>query len=103
MENIINFNDYNKKKPLSDDDIKSLFLGLVNLIKTNAIENVNYKLKEEFKENSIKLNNAKLEIKLKDEIITDLKKENENLTSKMNFLIEKLNNLTNNSSNYFKN
>ncbi len=102
MKNIINFNDYTQKKSLSDEDIKGLFLGLVNLIKNNAIENVNSRLKEEFKENSIKLNNAKLEIKLKDEIINDLKKENENLTSKMNLLINKLNNLSNNSS-IFKN
>ena len=102
MKNIINFNDYTQKKSLSDEDIKGLLLGLVNLIKNNAIENVNSRLKEEFKENSIKLNNAKLEIKLKDEIINDLKKENENLTSKMNLLINKLNNLSNNSS-IFKN
>lgn len=98
MENIINFNDYNKKKPLSDDDIKSLFLGLVNLIKSNAVETVNYKLKEEFKENSIQLNNAKIELKIKDEIICDLKKENEILCSKMNALSQKLKSLTKNNN-----
>lgn len=98
MENIINFNDYNKKKPLSDDDIKSLFLGLVNLIKTNAVETINYKLKEEFKENSIQLNNAKIELKIKDEIIYDLKKENEALCSKMNALSQKLKSLTKNNN-----
>lgn len=90
MENIIKFNDYKSKKPLSDDDIKSLFLGLVNLIKTNAIEDVNNKLKSEFQEKSIKLNNAKIELKLKDEIILDLKKENEKLNSKMNMLLKKI-------------
>lgn len=98
MDNIINFNDYKTKRPLSDDDIKNLFLGLVNLIKNNAVESVNYKLKEEYKQNSIKLNNIKMELKLKDEIILDLKTENEKLSSKMKSLIKKIDELTKNNN-----
>ena len=95
MENIINFSDFNKKKSLSDDEIKSLFLGLVNLIKSNAIEDYNIKIKNEFRQNSQKLNSTLLELKVKDEIIIDLKRENKELKSKTNNLIEKINQLTN--------
>jgi len=102
MDNIINFNDYNKKKNLTDDDIKSLFLGLINLIKTNAQDEANFLYKQKFKENNILLNNAKLELKIKDEIIVELKKENEQLVSKMNLLNEKIKNYYNNSKNLFK-
>ena len=94
MENIINFSDFNKKKSLSDDEIKSLFLGLVNLIKSNAIEDYNIKIKNEFRQNSQKLNSTLLELKVKDEIIIDLKRENKELKSKTNNLIEKINQLT---------
>ena len=95
MENIINFSDFNKKKSLTDDEIKSLFLGLVNLIKSNAIEENNTKIKNEFRQNTQKLNSTLLELKVKDEIIIDLKRENKELKSKTNNLIEKINQLTN--------
>lgn len=94
MENIINFSDFNKKKSLTDEEIKSLFLGLVNLIKSNAIDDFSNKLKNEYKQNSMKLNSTLLELKVKDEIILDLKKENKELKSKTNNLIEKINQLT---------
>ena len=98
MENIINFNDYNKKKSLTDEEIKSLFLGLVNLIKSSAIENVSSKLKQDYKDNAIKLNNTIMELKLKNEIIEDLKKENEILKSKQLKLITKIENLNKNKN-----
>lgn len=94
MENIINFSDFNKKKTLSDEEIKSLFLGLVNLIKSNAIDDFSAKIKEEFKQNSLKLNTTILELKVKDEIIIDLKRENKELKSKTNKLLEKINELS---------
>ncbi|MGN1208515.1 MAG: hypothetical protein ACI4TI_03505 [Christensenellales bacterium] len=94
MENIINFSDFAKKKSLTDDEIKSLFLGLVNLIKSNAIDDFSAKIKDEFKQSSMKLNSTLLELKVKDEIILDLKKENQTLKSKTNDLINKINQLT---------
>jgi len=94
MSEIIKFEDFkNKKKTLTDDDIKSLFLGLVNLIKSSAIDDVSTKIKAEYKKNSIMLNKAMLEIKVKNEIIEDLKHENEELKSKKENLINKINEL----------
>lgn len=94
MSEIIKFEDFkNKKKTLTDDDIKSLFLGLVNLIKSSAIDDVSTKIKAEYKKNSIMLNKAMLEIKVKNEIIEDLKHENEELKSKTENLINKINEL----------
>ena len=94
MDNIINFSDFSKKKSLTDEEIKSLFLGLVNLIKSNAIDDFSEKVKKEFKQNSLKLNSTLLELKVKDEIIIDLKNENRVLKSKTSSLIEKINQLT---------
>ena len=94
MQNIINFSDFNKKKSLSDDEIKSLFLGLVNLIKSNAIDDFSGKIKTEYEKKSLQLNSTLLELKVKDEIISDLKKENLVLKSKTNDLINKINQLS---------
>ncbi len=94
MQNIINFSDFNKKKSLSDDEIKSLFLGLVNLIKSNAIDDFSGKIKIEYEKKSLQLNSTLLELKVKDEIISDLKKENLVLKSKTNDLINKINQLS---------
>ena len=94
MQNIINFSDFNKKKCLSDDEIKSLFLGLVNLIKSNAIDDFSGKIKTEYEKKSLQLNSTLLELKVKDEIISDLKKENLVLKSKTNDLINKINQLS---------
>ena len=94
MSEIIKFEDFkNKKKSLTDEDIKSLFLGLVNLIKSSAIDDVSTKIKAEYKKNSIMLNNAMLEIKVKNEIIEDLKRENKELKSKTANLINKFDEL----------
>lgn len=93
MENIINFEDFNRKRKLTDEEIKSLFLGLVGLIKNNAIDDVSVQIKREYKESSIKLNNALLELKLKNEIIENLREENKNLKSKTTELIKKINTL----------
>jgi len=90
MSEIIKFEDFKKRKTLTDDDIKSLFLGLVKLIKNSAIDDVSSKIKEEYKKNAIKLDNITLELKVKNELIADLKKENEILKSKTNRLINKI-------------
>ena len=94
MENIINFGDFNKKKSLTDDEIKSLFLGLVNLIKSNAVDDFSVKMKEEIYNNNKKLNSTILELKVKDEIIIDLKNENKMLKSKAENLENKIKQLT---------
>lgn len=99
MDNIIKFEDFKKKKNLTDEEIKSLFLGLVNLIKSNAIDDVSSKIKNEYKKNSIMLNNTILELKIKNEIIDDLKKENDNLKSKMEKLLNKIEELKKMNSN----
>jgi len=102
MGNIIKFEDIKKKKSLTDDEIKSLFFGLVKLIKTSAIDDVSQKIKEDYKKNSIILNNTILELKVKNEIIEDLKKENELLKSKTNKLEKKIENLKKNNYNIIK-
>lgn len=91
MSDIIKFEDFKKKKKvLSDDDIKSLFLGLINLVKSSAIEDITNKAIEESKKNTLLLNSAKIEIKLKDDELNKLKKENKELKSKAENLILKL-------------
>lgn len=102
MENIIKFEDIRKKKTLSDEEIKSLFLGLVNLIKSNAIEDVSEKIKSDFKKNSIMLNNTLLELKIKDKLLIDLKKENKELKSKADKLENKIKELKKANSNINK-
>jgi len=102
MSEIIKFEDFKKKKTLSDEDIKSLFLGLVNLIKSSAIDDVSNKIKAEYKKNSIELNNTLLELKIKNEIIDSLKQENYNLKSKTNKLSAKIEELKRKLSNISK-
>lgn len=92
---IIKINEYKKNRKLSDEDIKSLFLGLVKLIKTNALESVNENLKQENAENKIKLVNALNEINLKQNKIERLTKENNELFFKVKELDEKVNELRN--------
>lgn len=93
MSEIIKFEDFKKKKTLSDEDIKSLFLGLVNLIKSSAIDDVSSKIKAEYKKNSIELNNTLLQLKVKNKIIQSLKQENESLKSKTEKLTAKVDEL----------
>lgn len=102
MDNIIKFEDIRKKKTLSDEEIKSLFLGLVNLIKSNAIDDVSQKIKADYKKNSILLNNTILELKVKDQLLIDLKKENEELKSKTSKLENKIEELKRLNSNINK-
>ena len=93
MENVINFSDFNKKRVLSDEDIKSLFLGLVGLIKTSAQEDLKTKFMIDAEEKGKKLQTTLLELKIKNEIICELKSENEKLKSKTKILEEKINSI----------
>lgn len=92
---VIKINEYKKSRRLSDEDIKSLFLGLVKLIKTNALENVSENLKQENAENKAKLYSALNEINIKQNKIETLTKENNELFYKVKKLDEKVNELKN--------
>ena len=84
---IIQFKDYKKNKKLNDDDIKSLFLGLVKLIKNSALDSASEKYEEESFKNRERLTNALIELNKKEVIISELKKQNQILkdtTSKLN-------------------
>lgn len=93
--NVIKINEYRKNKKLSDDDIKSLFLGLVKLIKTNAIENISENLRQENAENKAKLVSALNEISKKQNEIDELTKQNNELFIKVKKLDDKMNELKN--------
>ena len=91
--NIVKF----KQKFLTDSDINSLFLGLVKLIKRNAVELAEERMREEKQNSAYLLKEAYLELAKKDKEIfrvkEDLKKqkqENEKLSLKLRkFLLSK--------------
>lgn len=91
--NIVKF----KQKFLTDSDINSLFLGLVKLIKRNAVELAEERMREEKQNSEYLLREAYLELAKKDKEIfrvkEDLKKqkqENEKLSLKLRkFLLSK--------------
>lgn len=92
---IIKINEYKRNKKLSDDDIKSLFLGLVRLIKTNALDSVSETLKQENAENKAKLIKALNEISVKQNRIDELIKVNNELFARVKELDDKMNELKN--------
>lgn len=92
---VIKINEYKKNKKLSDEDIKSLFLGLVKLIKTNALDSVSENLKQENAENKARLINALNEISVKQTKIDELTKTNSELYIKLKELDNKMNELKN--------
>lgn len=71
-DNIITFKS---RKTLTDADINSLFAGLVKLVKKNAYEEVNVKIKEEKETSEYLLKEAYLELNKKEKEITKLKNE----------------------------
>ena len=71
-DNIITFKS---RKMLTDADINSLFAGLVKLVKKNAYEEVNVKIKEEKETSEYLLKEAYLELNKKEKEITKLKNE----------------------------
>lgn len=71
-DNIITFKS---RKTLTDADINSLFAGLVKLVKKNAYEEVNVKIKEEKETSEYLLKEAYLELNKKEKEINKLKNE----------------------------
>ena len=71
-DNIITFKS---RKTLTDADINSLFAGLVKLVKKNAYEEVNVKIKEEKETSEYLLKEAYLELNKKEKEINKLKDE----------------------------
>lgn len=72
QDNIITFKT---RKTLTDADINSLFAGLVKLVKKNAYEEVNVKIKEEKETSEYLLKEAYLELNKKEKEINKLKDE----------------------------
>lgn len=64
-----------KKTTLNDNDIQSLFMGLVRLVKRNALEQINDKYKSEFDRVSNELRKAIVEIHNKEKAYSELKNE----------------------------
>lgn len=87
-DNIIKFEK--KKSGLSEGEIQALFMGLVRLVKRNAMEEAGAKLKSEFDNATnelrkviVKLNNREKDYEeLKDQFLK-IKKENDKLVSDM--------------------
>jgi cell shape-determining protein MreC len=75
---------------LSDDEIKSLFLGLVKIVKQSAISQVSDSLKSEAEFTSDTLRKTLIEITEKNRKIADLQKQNKTLFSKNLELEQKL-------------
>lgn len=84
--NVINFPS-KKTQKLTDDDIKSLFFGLIKLVKQSAINEISGNLKSEVEFTSDTLRKTLIEISQKNKTIIDLQKQNKNLFSK-NLLLE---------------
>ena len=64
-----------KKTTLNDNDIQSLFMGLVRLVKRNALEQINDKYKSEFDRVNNELRKAIVEIHNKEKAYSELKNE----------------------------
>ncbi len=64
-----------KKTTLNDNDIQSLFMGLVRLVKRNALEQINDKYKSEFDRVCNELRKAIVEIHNKEKAYSELKNE----------------------------
>ena len=74
-ENKDNIITFKSRKMLTDADINSLFAGLVKLVKKNAYEEVNVKIKEEKETSEYLLKEAYLELNKKEKEINKLKDE----------------------------
>ena len=93
--NVITF-PIEKKLPqqkLTDDEIKSLFLGLVNLVKKSTFAELNEKIEHEKNLNNTFKQQSAIEIIKKDKRIDELLTENKKLTNKIITLKTKLENL----------
>lgn len=93
--NIISFPVEKKLQPqkLTDDEIKSLFLGLVNLVKKSTYQEAAESFLKEKQSNDMIFKKSIIEISQKDKKIEELMAENKKLTSKILMLKTKLENL----------
>ena len=72
-EKIIKFTK--KRTTLTDNEIQSLFMGLVRLVKRNAIEEISDKVKVDFENANQELRKAIIELHNKEKEYKDLKNE----------------------------
>ena len=92
--NLIEFpQQKDKEKLLSDEDIKSLFLGLVKIVKQNATEKANNEVNDK-----LEIVNTKLREKLVENCrnlkkIEDLNEQNKELKEEIKLLKNKINKL----------
>lgn len=82
-----------QRNKLNDSDIQSLFLGLINLVKKSALENVDFEIQQKLQNANISLRKMLVELAQKESEINRLRKEfkiiackNEELTSKLDLL-----------------
>ena len=83
-------NKKDKKQTLTDDEIKSLFMGLVKLVKENAIENSSQNMQLFLEQTEMQKRRELVLLKQKQTEIDNLNKEIANLKQKNKDLNEKL-------------
>ena len=88
VDNIIKFQK--KQKNLTDNDINSLFFGLVKLIKKNAQEECSLRFKEEKENSAFLLKEAYNELNMKTKELKTLKENYEILKKENLSLLEKM-------------
>ena len=81
---------FRKQNLLGEEEVNSLFLGLVKLVKKSATEEVEARFREEKLEANLAIKKATKTILEKDEIISNLKREIEKLKQENCFLSEQL-------------
>lgn len=109
--NIVMFPQEKKNKDknkLSDDELKSLFMGLVKLVKKSADLEMSSALKKETSHMSENLRKTLIAMRKKEEEIIELTTKNQNLTQKVKELQDqimklRINSLQNNFKNKTKN
>ncbi len=100
-DNIIVFKQ--RQKMLSENDINSLFMGLVKLIKKTAIDEFMEKTRLEKESSAFLLKKAFVDLSRKDKQISELKEEFSNLKKENLQLHIKLDSLTENKTELLKN
>ena len=103
----VDFNIKNQNVKLTDDDIKSLFLGLVNLVKETAkedsksqIEKIVIKTEEENRKHLIELEQKQNEIERLKKYAIELQEKNKSLSTALeNYRVDFLSKNNNNSIN----
>ena len=97
-ENVINIASVKniKNKPLTDSDITALFMGLIKLVKKNAMMEVSEEVKkdcneanENFRQSLIDLNKTEVLLKKEQEKNLKLTRKLENEEKKFCFLLDK--------------